>query len=222
MKLISPENAQAFFVEKNSKKEQLDLQIMKISGEKLDVADKKIHEILISRIGKKRKRPMTVLDFVIIRGQQSFDEKKAINPIDIKIENNKIQNMFEKYGKNKERFFLEELLFSSSIKSDTKKICLQTTGISDAKYGLINDDFKQAIGVINLNQLDNWKQIKKSSRWVNVNFQSQQDNKNVKHFFKGDLLNFTLNLVDTDNKLIEFADGEKKFPILNFMIEFLA
>ena len=172
---------------------------------------------------------MSVIDFVIIRGKQSFDAEKEINPIDIKIESNKIQNMFDRYGKNKVRFSLEGILFLSSIKNNTEKIFLQTTGISEAKYGLIDDEFKQVKGVINLNQIEKWDEIKKSSRWVNVNFQSQQDNKNAKHFSynfvknnKGDLLNFTLKFVDTGNKIIEFAEGKKKFPIINFMTEFLA
>ena len=122
MKLISPENAQSFFIERNTKKEQLDLQIAKISGEKADTADKKVHQILISWLGRKRKKQMSVLDFVNIRGQQGFDEEKAINPIDISIENNRIQNMFNKYARNKVRFALERILFSSSIKNDTDKI----------------------------------------------------------------------------------------------------
>ena len=229
MKLISPENAQSFFIERNTKKEQLDLQIAKISSEKADTADKKVHQILISQLGRKRKKQMSVLDFVIIRGQQGFHEAKAINPIDIRVENNRIQNMFDKYARNKVRFTLEGILFSSSVKNDTEKIFLQTTGLTDAKYGLINDDFKQVIGVINLNQRENWNEIKKSSRWVNDNFQPQRDNKNARHFSynfitnsKDNLLNFKLKLADTDKKLIEFVQCEKKFPILNFLIEFLA
>ena len=39
---------------------------------------------------------MSVLDFVVIRGQQGFEEEKEINPIYIKVENNKIQNIFDK------------------------------------------------------------------------------------------------------------------------------
>ena len=198
-----------------------------ISREKADTTDKKVHQILISQLGRKRRKQMSVLDFIIIRRQQRFDEEKAINPIEIRVENNRIQNMFDKYARNKAQFPLEGILFSSSIKNETEKIFLQTTGLTDAKYGLINDGFKQVIGVINLNQTENWNEIKKSSQWVNVNFQPQRNNKNARHFpynfitnNKDDLLNFKLKLVDTDNKLIEFAQGEKKFPILNFMIEF--
>ena len=172
---------------------------------------------------------MSIIDFLIIHGQQGFDEEKAINPTDIRIEDNRIQNMFYKYKRNRVQFSLEGILFSSSIKNNVEKIFLQTTGISDARYGLINDDLNQVIGMLNLNQIENWNDIKKSSRWVNVNFQSQKDNKNARNFSynfitnnKDDPLNFKLKLVDTDNKLIEFASGEKKFPILNFMFEFLA
>ena len=82
------------------------------------------------------------------------------------------------------------------------------------------------IGVINLNEIQNWSETKKISRWVNVTFEEQTDNRNTSHPSfnfttnnKEDLLNFTLN---TDNKLIEFANGEKKFPITDFIIEFLA
>ena len=40
---------------------------------------------------------MKVLDFLIIRGQQGFEEGKEINPIETKIENNRIQNVFDKF-----------------------------------------------------------------------------------------------------------------------------
>ena len=34
-------------------------------------------------------------------------------------------------------------------------------------------------------------------------------------------LNFSLKLVDTNNKIIKFIEGEKKFAILEFIIKFL-
>ena len=40
---------------------------------------------------------MTTIDFTSIRGQQNFEDDVEINPVEIKIENDKIQNMFEKY-----------------------------------------------------------------------------------------------------------------------------
>ena len=125
---------------------------------------------------------MDIIDFVLICGPQSLEEGKEINTIEIKIENNKLQNIFEKLKKNSVRFILEGLLSLSSIKSNTEKIFLQTVGLSDAKFGLINDKYKQTFGVINLNKIENWSKIKKTSRWASVNFQKQSDNKNTSHF----------------------------------------
>ena len=134
--------------------------------------------------------------------------------------------MFEKHTKkNKTRFKLKGLLFSSSVKNDTEKIFLQTVSLSDAKFGLINEKYKQTIGVINLNKITSWSKIKETSRWVNVNFQEQSDNKNTHHFSYNFITNNKedlLKLVDSDNNTIEFDEGEKKLPIINFMIEFLA
>lgn len=71
--------------------------------------------------------------------------------------------------------------------------------------------------------------FKNSSRWINVSFQSQVDNSQTKHssynfetIKVGDILNSLLDLVDKDNKNTEFEDSEKKYPIINFLIEFLA
>ena len=83
----------------------------------------------------------------------------------------------------------------------------------------------QIIGVLNLNEIEKWDKIKNSSRWVNVSFQSHEENRQARHFSynfltknKNDLLNFTVKLIDSNNEDIEFIDGEKKFPIINFLI----
>ena len=65
---------------------------------------------------------MTTIDFISMRGQQKFEDDAEINPVEIKIENDKIQNMLEKYKKNSFKFSLEGLLFSSAIKNETEKI----------------------------------------------------------------------------------------------------
>ena len=88
----------------------------------------------------KREKNMKVLDFIIIRGQQGFGDGKEIDPREIKIENNKIQNIFYRFGKK--RFKLNGILFASSIKNDTVKIFLQTSGLSNGKYALINNKYK--------------------------------------------------------------------------------
>ena len=161
-------------------------------------------------------------------GQQQFEENAEISPIKIKIENEKIELMFQKYNKYIIRFKLESLIFSSSIKNNTEKIFLVINGLSNAKYSLINGKLFQTVGVINLNKIENWGKIKKSSRWLNVNFHLQTNNRSAKHFSynfstrkTGDVLNFTLKLIDNKNKIIKFEKNEKKFLVLGFLIEFI-
>ena len=99
---------------------------------------------------------MTTIDFISIHGQQNFEDNAEINLIQIKIENDKIQNMFKKYKKKSVKFSLEGLLFSSAIKNETEKIFITVGGLMDAKCGLINRKLYQTIGVTNLNEIKNW------------------------------------------------------------------
>ena len=99
----------------------------------------------------------------------------------------------------------------------------------DAQYSFINGKLYQTIGIINLNKIKNWNEIKKYSQWVNVNFQVQGYNRDAKHFLynfitknTGEVLNFMLKLIDDENKEIKFEDKEKKLPIVNFLLGLLA
>ena len=38
------------------------------------------------------------------------------------------------------------------------------------------------MGVINLNEINGWEKFLKTSRWVNVSFQSRLDNSETQHF----------------------------------------
>ena len=62
--------------------------------------------------------------------------------------------------------------------------------------------------------------------WVNVSFTEQEQIHDSKHLpfsfktlFLDDLLNFSINLIDDDNKSIKFNTGEQNISILNFKIE---
>ena len=55
--------------------------------------DQKVHNFQLTQIGKKRKARMATIDFISIRGQQNFEDNaeiNQINPIKIKIKNDKI------------------------------------------------------------------------------------------------------------------------------------
>ena len=81
---------------------------------------------------------------------------------------------------------------------------------------------------MNLKQVENWDALKESYKWVDITFQEQIENKNTLHPSlsyisnnKNDVLGFSLKLVDSNSKIIKFTEGEKKLPILEFIIEFL-
>ena len=112
----------------------------------------------------KSKKSMSILDFLITRGQQVFEEGRDINPIENKIEDNRVRNLFEKYKDNKVMFKLIGLLITNSVVNNTEKIFLQTTGLKSAKYALLNDEYKQIIGIANLKQIENWVALKESSK----------------------------------------------------------
>ena len=228
-KIISATNQKTFIIKKLTEKSKLSVQIAKVSRQKTETTDQKIHNFQLRKTGEKRKARMTTIDFISIRGQQNFEDNAEINLIEIKIENDKIQNMLEKCKKNSFKFSFEGLLFLRAIKNETEKIFVTVGGLMDAKYSLINEKLYQTIGIINFNKIKNWNKTKRSSLWVNVNFQVQGDNRDSKHFSHNfitkntrDVLNFTLKLIDDENEEIKFEDKEKKIQILNFLLEFLA
>ena len=171
---------------------------------------------------------MNAKDFINIRSQQSFLEN-SINP-------NRNKNR-KQYGKKHDwkiqkkpaKFTLKGWIFSGSVQNNFKKIFITTTGLLDAKYSLINGKIYQAIGVINLNEINGWEKSLKTSRWGYVSFQSQLHNSQTQHIASnfatknaGDIMDFGIKLIEDNNKEIEFADGEKKFPIVHYLIEFIA
>ena len=82
--LILSKNTQKFYIEKNTIRDRLGFELKHISGTDLGTDDKKLYEILFTRLSKS-KTSMNILDFLIIRGQQVFEEGRDINPIEIKI-----------------------------------------------------------------------------------------------------------------------------------------
>ena len=118
--LISSKNAQKFYIEKNTVRDRLGFELKDVSGTDLETDDNKLYEILFTRLSKSKKN-MYIFDFLIIRGQQVIEVGRDINPIEIKIEDNRVRNLFEKYKDNKVRFKLIGLLLASSVVNDTEK-----------------------------------------------------------------------------------------------------
>ena len=60
-------------------------------------------------------------------------------------------------------FIANSLLFSSSIKEDTKVIFITTNDLNDAKEILINNKIFQGIGIIYISEIENLDKIKNES-----------------------------------------------------------
>ena len=81
-KIISATIQKRFFIKKSTEKCELSVQIAKVSGQKIETMDQKIHNFQLRKIRKKRKARMTTIDFISIRGQQNFEGDAEINPIE--------------------------------------------------------------------------------------------------------------------------------------------
>ena len=97
-KIISPENLLKFFVNKNTNKDSLSFQLTSISGNLPTLKDKKIHNLSLTKIGRKSKLPMQEpIETIIIRAQQNFEIVGGLNPIQIEIEDDRVVNMLKKH-----------------------------------------------------------------------------------------------------------------------------
>ena len=116
--LYQHQHRKTFTIKRKKEKSELNLKISKVSGKKIVIIDKKIYGLQLAWLGKRKRSLMVVIDFILIKGQQSFEDEAKINPIEMTIENDEIQNLFEKYRSNSVKFKLEGWLFSISTKND--------------------------------------------------------------------------------------------------------
>ena len=136
-KLISSKNRLKFNILKNNERQFLTLQLEDIlTPKKIETTDSKIKILSILVTSENN---MKIADEIKIEGFQNFEQYMKINPINIRIIDPKIQTKLMFYSKKyKYRFIANSLLFSSSIKEDTKIIFITTNRLNYAKDILIN------------------------------------------------------------------------------------
>ena len=83
---------------------------------------------------------------------------------------------------------------------------------------MINGKLLQGIGVIFTSEIEDWKNIKKTSDWVNVVLKDSQYPTAAKHFAFAfetsdlhNILHFEYSLVDDKGKLTEFTQEKIKY-----------
>ena len=122
----------------NIEKEFLSLHLDNIlTTKKIETTDTKIKNFSMLATSKTNMKIIDGLKLnlqIKIEGFQNFEQYMRINPINIQITDPKIQTKLMYYSKKyKYRFISNSLLFSSSIKEDTKVILITTNGINDPK-----------------------------------------------------------------------------------------
>ena len=224
--ITSFNNPLKLFVSNDTIKNSLDFKLTKINRSLPAIRDKKVHNFLFTEIGTKRKKQMNkLIETVIVRDQQKFDQYDTLNPIDIEINDDRILSILRKHKNAYYKLTPIGVLFPSSVTNDTKQIFVTCRELNNAKVALINGKICSLLDIISLNKISNWE-YKGKSLWVNISFNEQEqinDSKHLSFSFKtqslNDLLNFSISLTDSDNKLIKFSSGEQKTSILNFKIE---
>ena len=99
-----------------------------LTPKKIETEDSKITNISILSIAASK---MQIKDELIIEGFQNFEKYSRINPISVRIIDPDIQTKLLFYSKKYK--YANSLLFSSSIKEDTKFIFIRTNGLNNAK-----------------------------------------------------------------------------------------
>ena len=239
LKIISPKNYLNFDVLKDTYKNNLQLELTKVHTEKtFEIVGDKVYNFGIlaldkrNKIGRKRSTMPEIIDKVIIIGIQNTGYS-YLNPINIQIKSESIRKRLLKKKNNKYRFVLKSLIFSSNITNDTDSIFLISNGLNDAKKIFVGEKsrgrLEDAIGICYLSEISDWETIKGQTKRVQSVFVEAENfygqSSHIALPFEtnnfSDILNFSVTLVDGKGKKIEFKEGEKQIPIINFEIQII-
>ena len=157
------------------------------------------------------------VETIIIGAQQNFVVAGGLNPVHIEIEDDRVLNELKKYKNAAYKLTPLEVLFPTSVKNDTEQIFLTCRELNDVQKCLINSKIYGLLGIIYLKKLNNWEEIKEQSLWINATLEEQKEINNTRHICftlstqsLNDLLNFSVILLENNNKEIEFNANEKK------------
>ena len=165
------------------------------------------------------------IETVIIRAQQNFGVAGGLNPIQIKIEDDRVLNMLKKRKNVIYKLTPIGILFPECIQNDTRQVFITCRELNDVKKSLINGKIYGLLGITNLKKINNWEE-KGQSIWINADLGEQKEINNNRHICfpfatktLNDLLSFSIYLIDDSNNELTFLAGEKNIRILNFKID---
>ena len=177
-------------------------QVAHIDGKNPKIKDKKIHNFSMTRLGKKRKLDMSqTVETVIVRAQQNFSVVGGLNPVQIEIEDDRIINILRIYKNLINKVTPLGLLFPASPKM------IQNKYLSPGKKSILNAKNYDLVAIIDLHKINNRKEIKGPSIWINVSFKDKKEINNNSHLCfpfvarsLNDLKSFSIYLQDDKKK----------------------
>ena len=229
--LIESDRKLKFDFKQNQVAEDLSFNVSHtIKSAKILLKEDNIHNFLLISTEKLthvcQKRKMTeIIDKVIVKALQSYDKYTTLNPLEINLQSNYLSKLIDDYKGFVFEVRLINVLFSANITNDTQNIFVTCQNLVSAKKALINDKIYYLLGIINLNEIKQWNEMKGKSLYVNAKIDDSHYMETAKHFgfafktsFPTEFLEFTCDFLDDEAKKIEFADGEEKVPIIDLII----
>ena len=148
------------------------------ASKKIRFKQEKIKNILIiSAPAKTRKRKMTetlveveVVETLLIKALQNFDNYTVLNPLDIDIRSNYMTEKINSYKGHVYQVLIRNLLFSANITNKTQQLFIVCYNLDSAKNALINGKLYSILGIVNLSEINNWDIVKGKSVYVSVKF----------------------------------------------------
>ena len=131
----------------------MSFQLTSISGKLPTLKDKKIHNLSLTRVERKRKLLMEEpIETVIIRGKQNFKIVGRLNPIQIKNEDDRVVIILKRYKNVMYKLTTLSILFPALIKNNTEQVFITCTKLNDVKKALINSQIYGLLGIIDLSK----------------------------------------------------------------------
>ena len=169
-----------------------------------------------------------IVEKVLIKALQDYNNYTTLNPLDVNLNSNYLSKVIDDYKGFIFEVRLINVLFSANFTNDTQNIFITCQNLTSAKKALINDKIYYLLGIINLNEIKQWKEMKNKSLYVNAKIHDSHYMETAKHFgfafktsFPTEFLEFTCEFLDDQAKKIEFADGEEKVPIIDLEINII-
>ena len=124
-----------------------------------------------------------VTDTIIVKALQNYDKYLTLNPLEIDLNSNYLSKIVSDYKGFVFEVRLINVLFSNSIKNETQNIFIVCHNLNSAKKALINNKIYSVLGIINLNEIKQWNEMKGKLLYVKAKIDDSQLHANHQTFW---------------------------------------